>query len=173
MRFKMLIFSLFLSWMWVGISMAGSFQEYQVKAAFIYNFIKFIDWQNQKDFKDFNICILGEDPFGKAIDILEGKIVRGWRIKISRTNSVKATKECQVVFISSSERDSLKEVLSFFRGKPVLTISEVNGFIEQGGIINFIIVNDKIRFEINERVAKESGLKISSKLLRLARKVIR
>jgi hypothetical protein len=153
--------------------MAGSFQEYQVKAAFIYNFIKFIDWQNQKDFKDFNICILGEDPFGKAIDILEGKKVRGWRIKISRTNSVKATKECQVVFISSSERDSLKEVLSFFRGKPVLTISEVNGFIEQGGIINFIIVNDKIRFEINERVAKESGLKISSKLLRLARKVIR
>ena len=78
-----------------------------------------------------------------------------------------------MVSISSSERDSLKEVLSFFRGKPVLTISEVNGFIEQGGIINFIIVNDKIRFEINERVAKESGLKISSKLLRLARKVIR
>ena len=154
-------------------SKADSLKEYQIKAAFIYNFIKFIEWPNQNTFDTFNICILGKDPFGEAIDILKGKRVKGWKIKILRMNSLEKAESCQVIFISPSEASSLKEILSFFKNKPILTISEIPGFIEKGGIINFIIINNKIRFEINDKVAREGGLKISSKLLRLARKVIR
>ena len=154
-------------------SKADSLKEYQLKAAFIYNFIKFIEWPNQATFDTFNICLLGKDPFGKAIDILKGKEVKGWKINVLRINSLKEAENCQVVFISPLEATSLKKILNFLKNKPILTISEVAGFIEKGGIINFIIIKNKIRFEINERASREAGLKISSKLLRLARKVIR
>jgi len=171
--FKIWVLFLVLICFALSTGKAGTFREYQIKAAFIYNFIKFIEWPNQKAFDTFNICILGKDPFGEAIDILKGKRVKGWKIKILRMNSLEKAESCQVIFISPSEASSLKEILSFFKNKPILTISEIPGFIEKGGIINFIIINNKIRFEINDKVAREGGLKISSKLLRLARKVIK
>jgi len=154
-------------------SKADSFKEYQIKAAFIYNFIKFIEWPDENTFNTFNVCILGKDPFGRAMDILKEKKVKNAKINVLRINSLEKAEKCQVVFISPSEKNSLKKILDSLKIKPILTISEVPDFIKKEGIINFIIIKNKIRFEINEKASREAGLKISSKLLRLAKRVIK
>jgi len=145
--------------------------EYQIKAAFIYNFLKFIDLPKVKENGTINVCIFGDDPFGKAIYLLEGKKVGNKTLHIKKIDEVKKISGCQVVFFPASQKDKLKEALEFAKKKPILTIGEVPHFLDMGGVINFVIIDGKIRFEINESIARELGIKISSRLLRLARQV--
>jgi hypothetical protein len=146
--------------------------EYQVKAAYLYNFTKFIDWpSNNFTSADAPIVIgiMGENPFGKTLDdLVKGEVVRGHPLIIKRLNPGEDWRGCQVLFISHFEKDQLASLLQQLKGNPVLTVSDSSGFAEQGGIINFVIIQGKVKLEINPDAATAAGLQISSKLLRLA-----
>ena len=148
--------------------------EYQLKAAFLYNFAKFVEWPtNVFALEDSPIVVgvMGQNPFGEDLDnTIRNKTINKHPIEIKATDSISDAKKCQILFISTSERDRLADILSGLRGASVLTVGEADtqDFIKSGGMINFVLVNNKIRFQINNEAAKSAGLKISSKLLSLA-----
>lgn len=146
--------------------------EYQIKAAFILNFAKFIEWP-PKVFSGPSdpivVGILGEDPFNGALEqIIQGQTVQGRGIVLRWSRQVEELKTCQVLFISRSEEKSLPRIFGSLAGSSVLTVSDAERFSENGGIICLIRQENKVRFKINVRAAERAGLKISSKLLRLA-----
>ena len=149
--------------------------EYQVKAAFLYNFTKFTDWP-PRVFSSSNapifIGIVGEDPFGKTIDdVVSGEVVAGHPLVVKRLRAEDDLRSCHVLFISRSEKERLPEVLRQLKGTPVLSVSEISGFAEQGGMVNFQLANKTVKMEINQAAAEHAGLQISAKLLKLARLV--
>lgn len=147
-------------------------REYLVKAAFLYNFAKFVQWP-QGAFKDADaplvLCILGDDPFGSALNVLAGKTVGGRRLVIQRARNLTGLAPCHILFVASLRQPALRQVLGKVKGKPILTVSEIPDFTHQGGIIQFFTVQSKIRFEINPAAAAANDLKVSSQLLKLAR----
>jgi len=144
--------------------------EYDVKAAFIYNFLKFVEWPDKASADTtVNLCVLGNDPFGSAIDSVQGQIVNNKRIVIKRHNDTHALGKCQVLFISRSEKEQLSQILATLTGMNILTVSDTRGFAEQGVIINFYLEENKVRFEVNLDAINRSRLKISSRLLSLAK----
>jgi hypothetical protein len=144
--------------------------EYQVKAAFLYNFARFTSWPEHTS-SVFKLCILGDDPFGEALDALTGKMVHGEILMITRLVHPSELDGCELVYISTSHTDKLDELLALLREQAVLTVSDIDAFIDHGGIIGFRIVDNKVRFEINTTAAARAGLSISSKLLSLANRV--
>jgi YfiR/HmsC-like len=160
-------------------STSGS-SEYLIKAGFIYNFANLVQWPStsfaQSD-SPITIVILGEDHFGTTLDhVLEGKKVNSRSFVIKRARSLSELqralgpqKECQILYVSSSEMPHLSEAIQILKGAPVLTIGETPGFARSGGIINLILEDNKVRFEVNVQAAKEADLNISSRLLALAR----
>jgi len=160
-------------------------REYQVKAAFLYNFVKFVDWPKEK-VADGNepiiIGVIGKDPFGKAFDPIKKKQVKGKKVVIKRFQDLEESKQsdeqtalirkCHLLFICSSEKKKLREIINLVKDDSVLTVGEVKGFLESGGIINFLMEDKKVCFEINNAAAKQTKLKIRSKLLRLAKRII-
>jgi hypothetical protein len=151
-------------------SAANPAGEYEVKAAFLYNFARFVEWpaQGHSQPNVLTLCILGGNPFGSDIDALAGKSVGQATLQVRRIGIEQAS-ACQIVFISSSEGPRLESELAQMRGRPVLTIADSPGFSERGAVINFYLDQGKVRFEINIDAAQRSGLTISSQLLRLAR----
>jgi hypothetical protein len=152
---------------------AQGLSEYEVKAAFLYNFTKFVEWPPSA-FADGNaplrICVLGEDPFGRSLNAVaaEGE-VEGHRLMVVSQETLARAAGCQVLFVSRSERERLPQILAPLKSSPVLTVGDTKGFLDQGGIVNFILEGSRVHFEINPVAAEQAGLKISSKLLRLAR----
>ncbi len=147
-----------------------TFGEYEVKAAFIYNFLKFIEWpESAPSDSTINLCIIGDDPFGTAINPVEGDSKSNKKILIKRYNKPTGLEGCKILFICRSEKRQLSDILNAIKNMNVLTISDTEGFAEQGVIINFYIQDNKIRFEINKNAADRAGLKISSRLLSLAK----
>jgi hypothetical protein len=149
--------------------------EYQVKAAFLFNFTKFTDWP-PKAFPSSNaplvIGIVGEDPFGKTIDdVVSGEVVAGHPLVVKRLRADGDLRGCHVLFISRSEKERLPEVLRQLKGSPVLSVSEIDGFAAQGGMVNLLLANKTVKMEINQAAAEHAGLQISAKLLKLARLV--
>lgn len=146
--------------------------EYLIKAVYMYNFMKFVEWPPEA-FKDslspINLYILGTDPFGGTLNFINDKMVKGRRLHIKHVNHVNEISGGHILFISVSERENLRHTLRAVKNSAILTVSEIDGFAEQGGIINFITVENRIQFGINPDAAEQSGLKISSQLLRLAR----
>jgi YfiR/HmsC-like len=148
--------------------------ESQVKAAFVFNFVKFVDWPSEA-FNDSGapiiVGVVGEDSTSSAIDqTINGKTANGRRLLIKRFPNFKAITRCHILFISFSQRDNLRQILAAV-GPAVLTVGETEGFAQMGGIINFTIVDKKVRFEINQTAAERAGLRVSAKLLSLARAV--
>ncbi len=146
--------------------------EYQVKAAFLYNFTKFTEWPASA-FTSSNaplvIGIVGEDPFGPMLDdFVSGESVRGRPLTVKRLPAGEEMRSCHVLFISRSEKDRLPALLSRLKGSPVLIVGDFNGFAQQGGMVNLLLVNKTVKMEINQAPAAEAGLQLSSKLLRLA-----
>jgi hypothetical protein len=145
--------------------------EYQVKAAFLYNFVKFVDWPATPAAQDgpIEICVLGKDPFAGALErVVEGKTVNGRPLVIRRIGDITAARPCQVLFVSASEAGRVSEITKAVRGWNVLTVSEIDRFSERGGIITFLMEGQRVRFQINPKRAASAGLTISSKLLQLA-----
>jgi hypothetical protein len=147
--------------------------EYLIKAGFIYNFAKLVAWPAgsfaQPD-SPIVIGILGTDPFGDVIDrILADKKVDARRFVIKRLKWGMDLKDCDILFIGASEAVHLEEVLHSLKGQPILTIGETPGFARRGCIINLIVEDNKVRFEVNLDAAKQADLNISSRLLALAK----
>ena len=149
--------------------------EYEIKAAFLYNFAKFIEWPNSSTqcLQDSAIIgILGEDPFGIILEHVIGeKTIRMKKISIQRYSDIQNIRECHILFISQSERERLSAVLYQLRQRHILTVSEIDHFAEQGGMIGLYIENNRIRFRINQDAIEAANLRISSKLLKLASSV--
>jgi hypothetical protein len=159
----------------VGTASAAADQpplEYQVKAAFLLNFTKFVEWPAQ-DFtapdSPISICVLGDAPVGSVLEqMVQGEQVDGRKLVMQRAPSDPA-KSCQVLFVSKSDKEGTKLIGEMGRG--VLTVGEDDDFLASGGMINFIIDNRRVRFDINQKAVENSSLKLSSKLFQVARKV--
>lgn len=146
--------------------------EYEVKAAFLLNFARFVEWPGESRPGPIRLCIVGRDPFGAALDqVVGGRLVNGRAIEIHRSPTPVGLKRCHIVFVSHSENAHLSQVLTELEGAPALTVSEIEGFASKGGMIGFALDESRIRLEINLEPAAKSQLKISSQLLRVAKLV--
>lgn len=146
--------------------------EYQLKAAFLFNFVKFVEWPSAASANPKSpivIGILGENPFGSDLArTIRGKTVNNRPLEVKEFHSVIETTNCHVLFISASAKKQLPDIFNGLGGVCVLTVGETDGFTQTGGMVNFVLEGNKIRFEIRDDAAKKAGLKISSKLLSLA-----
>ncbi len=150
---------------------ATTSREYLLKAAFLYNFAKFTSWPTEAISgagKPVRLCILGKDPFGAALESIEGKNIQQRPLVTIRIARVSDAEECHIIFIGSSEQERLRGILDYLRELPILTIAEMSNFARVGGIIGLKTVEDRIRFDINVDAANEANLKFSYKLLQLA-----
>jgi uncharacterized protein DUF4154 len=147
--------------------------EYQVKAAFLLNFTKFVEWPAPAfadEHAPLTICILGEDPFGTTLDdMVKGEAVKGHELVIQRIRRAPMPKACQVLFVARPEKE-ISKVLSEL-GPGVLTVGEGEKFLQDGGIIAFVIEDRRVRFDIDQRAAARAMLGISSRLMNVARSV--
>jgi hypothetical protein len=146
--------------------------EYQIKAAFLYNFARFVEWPSTA-FADsmapFTFGILGSDPFGRDIDqAVQGKIIAGRLARVERLHGTPALGQCQLLFVGASEADYVGMILAALQGVPILLVADMPDFARRGGHIQLFTENNKVRFEINVGSADRAGLKVGSKLLRLA-----
>jgi hypothetical protein len=163
---------LLLGFIFTSAGFAQTIDEYQVKAAFLYNFAKFVEWPAQtfKTDKDpVRICVLGQDPFGSSLgDAVGGKTVLGRPFVLSNISSADQVTDCQILFISSSERKRLKAIFAELRTTGVLTVGETDGFATQGGIVNFKLLDGRVCLEINIEASAQAKLRINSSVLSLA-----
>jgi hypothetical protein len=150
--------------------------EYLIKAGFIYNFAKLVEWPTTafaRQDSPIVIGILGDDPFGATLDriVADKKIDgRGFTVKRLRWGKdLKELRECNILFVSSSEKEHIDSVVDAMKWLPILTIGDAPGFAKRGGIVNFTVEDNKVRFEVNVEAAKRAELTISSRLLTLAR----
>jgi len=147
-------------------------KEYPIKAAFLFNFAQFVDWP-PTTFANTNapfcIGILGDDPFGTILDqTVRGENVDGHPLVIQRYGRVEDVKTCQILFVSRSEGAHMDQILAALKGKNILTVGDMDGFIKNGGVIRFVTEQNKVHFRVSLEAAKNAGLTISSKMLRLA-----
>ena len=150
--------------------------EYKIKAAYLYNFAKLTDWPEDA-FPDpdapFTVGVLGKDPFAGLLEqTVKDKTIAGRKIVIVHFQQWSEVKDCQLLFVCSSAGSPVSMHLKRLSEKPILTVGDIEGFVNQGGIIGLIKRGAEIRFEINREVAKQARLKLSSKLLRLAENVL-
>lgn len=147
--------------------------EYQVKAAYLFNFLKFVEWP-EDSFADplapIVIGVVGEDPFGSALpEVIIGKTVQGRDLVLRKYHAGDDLRGAHLLFISVSERKQLPQILSTLRGSNVLTVADTEGFLDAGGMIQFLNENEQVHFAINADAVSKSRLKMSSKLLSLAK----
>ena len=162
----------FLIFAFVTPARAQSANEYQVKAAFILNFARFVEWPGDMSNTSgtLTVCVLGEDPFGDSLDrVVSRSTANGRRMVVRRTKWGDNVRACHVLFISSSERHRVRQILDAVRGASVLTIADMGDFNRAGGMIKFFIHDNKVFFEINANAAAQAGLKVSSRLMALSR----
>jgi hypothetical protein len=148
--------------------------EYDVKAAFLYNFTKFVEWPAAAfaDAGKLKVCVLGDNPLSRSLQAVNNEPVGTRKLMVVRADSIAKPGGCQVLFISRSERERLPQVLATVGDAPVLTIGDTKGYADQGVVINFTLEGSKVRFEINTEAADKAGLKVSSKLLQLALRTV-
>ena len=149
--------------------------EHEIKAAFLYNFAAFTEWPSSafsNRESPFLIGVVGRDPFGSILEeTFRGKDVGGRRITVKRASDVKELGACHLVFVPASEREKTARILESLKESPTLIVGEAEGFTATGGCIGFFAEGRKVRFEVNLQAVNRAGLKVSSKLLRLARVV--
>ncbi|HLG97565.1 MAG TPA: YfiR family protein [Bryobacteraceae bacterium] len=143
--------------------------EYAVKALFLYNFAKFADWPPTMAGGPICIGVIGDDPFGQVLDdAVAGKTVNGRAFVVRRFKSEQDARQCHIVFVNLEKR-LMRPALEKLKDCGVMTVGDARGFAEAGGVVNFLLVDDRVRFEINLDAAARAGLKFSSKLLMLAK----
>ncbi len=155
---------------------AGRPTEYQLKAADLVAFGRFVEWPQRPRTPDetFDLCVLGQDPFGPALDVAaRGEDIGGIPAAVKRIARPHDALACRVLFIASSEESQLDSIFGALGSSPVLTVSDIPRFIRRGGMIEFYLEESRVRFEVNLAVAKSAGLNMSSELLKLARVVRR
>ena len=156
----------------IAVGAQPHLDEYQVKAAFLYNFAKFVDWPPQgfKDAADpIAICIAGETPIYAQLDsAVAGKMAGNRSFAVRKVSDAQHTDGCHILFIGLAEQKHMPALLAGIRKWGVLTVGETPEFIPNGGVVNFKLESGRVRFEINLEAAEQEQLRISSKLLSLA-----
>ena len=149
--------------------------EYEVKAAFLYNFAKFVEWPAEtysSPTAPIRLCVLGEDPFGRILDhVVQGKSINGRTLTILRSRQVRELRACHILFIGASEQNRLPGIFAALQGSSALSVGDTEQFAQSGGAIQFTLQDNRVRFTINLAASERARLKISSKLLSLARVV--
>jgi hypothetical protein len=144
-------------------------RKYPLLSAYIYNFTQFTTWPASASHELFSVCVLGHDPFGAALDPLKSRTVLGKKIAIHRYGDAGADiAGCNVLFIAKSAAGDAKDVLARLKNAPVLTMSEIDGFSDEGGMVEFRPEDGRIGIVIGLPAVKAAGISISSKLLSLA-----
>jgi hypothetical protein len=143
--------------------------EYQVKAAYLLNFGKFVTWPVNPPSQDFPICVFGADPFGSLLDAtVRGEKIDGKPVVAQRIKAGENAAACKVLFIGRSEESQRKRLLAGLKKSGVLTVSDIPGFLDHGGMIQFVTTGSRVRFEVNLNAAQEGGIALSSELLKVA-----
>ena len=150
----------------------GSSLEYQVKAAYLLNFTRYVDWPTgafEAPGVPMTICVLGRDPFGSVLDAtVRGKVTQGRPLSVRRIQTARGASACHLVFVSQETWRNRGELLDSLRTKGLLTVGESDQFAQQGGVIGFVIQDETVRFVVNADARDQAGLRISSRMLSLA-----
>lgn len=154
-----------------GTAGASEFDEYAIKAAYLYNFAKYVEWPPgtfASTDAPLLICIAGDDPFGDALAALSGKMIENHPVEVRRLAVTTDLNPCQIVFVSRAEQGRFKALLAKLARQPILTVSDISDFAQAGGMIGLIEADQRIRFNINLNAARQAHLRLSSQLLKLA-----
>ena len=154
-----------------GDAAAAANSEYRVKAAFLYNFMKFVEWPGDGLSRPgtLTLGILGKDPFGDALDEVRDKTAKGRRVVVLHLRGIEDLKECDLLFVCASEKGHLAQIFKGLQNHRILTVADHEGFCQAGGMINLVFLNNRVGFEVNVAAATRARLRVSSQLLRLAR----
>lgn len=145
--------------------------EYQVKAAFVFNFAKFTDWAGESAREPaLTVCVAGRDPFGSALTAFDGRSVNGREFRVRRAVPADELRGCHILYITQSEERRLNAYLHAATG-PILTVSDIEGFVDAGGMIGLVVADERVQFDVNLTPTHQAGLKLSSQMLRLARNI--
>ena len=171
----MLIVPLVSLWPAAGAAQDVAVSEAEAKAAFLYNFAKFVEWPAKaftSDSEPISVAVFGDDQFAvKLSALLQQRKAHGRSFHVRKAFSVQEAKEAHIAFISSEENKRVAQILDGINNSPTLTVGESEPFFEHGGMINFVVEDKKLRFDINVGAAEKASLNVSSQLLRLARKL--
>lgn len=171
----LLLFLIISSLFFLPYAYAQTFRlnEYEIKAAYIYNFAKFVEWPKES-FADeqspINICIFGHDPFGDAFQSIKEKTAQGRKVVITRTNSLQNLRKCNILFVNPNSEEQIPAIVELAIALSILTVSDFEKYAKYGVAINFYLQNNKVKFSINPDSAKRSKLSINSMLLDIAKK---
>ena len=158
----------------VGVGHASVRSEYELKAAFLFNFTRFVSWHEPpSDNPPLVVCVIGDNPFGDLLDPLIGKRSQGRDLELNYVRDPSGISACNVLFISASESRNLSALLALAQEYQVLTVSDIAGFVQAGGVIGYVQRGNVIRFEVNLAAAAANGLSVNSRLLELAARVTR
>jgi hypothetical protein len=150
----------------------GTQHEYELKAGVLYHIIEYVQWPAEvvsNTPATLQIGLIGQIPFADALEVLNGKTIQGRQLIVKRISDLPAAANCQVLFIGESEKPRIPEIVAEVKDRPILTVSEVEGFAEQGGMVNLLAGPNRIVMEINREVTGKAKLNISSQLLKLAK----
>jgi hypothetical protein len=168
---RTLEYALILGSVWIA-PLRAEVEEYQLKAAVVYNFAKFVEWPPQSFASASDpiaVCIIGENPFGGWLgETLGGRAVGGRSFVIRHVSEPHEVTRCQILFVSSSEKKRFHAILAEIRADGVLTVGDTPGFAALGGVVNLRLDGETVRMEVNIESAKQKKLQISAKLLSLA-----
>lgn len=169
----LLIFSMAAASSKTFLAQAKDPTEYEIKAAFLLNFAKFVEWPSDafaNDIAPINLCVIRYDPFGSALDdTIRGKIINNRQLLARRISELPDLKSCQMVFVSDREDKRLPEILGSAKGSNALIVGESEDFAERGGSVQFYLENSRLRFAVNVDAVQRARLTVSSKLLMLAK----
>ena len=147
--------------------------EYDVKAAFVLNFVRYVEWPASHRTPPLRLCTLETNPFGTRLQtVVGGEQWEGAGIDVRVVADMRRSVDCHLLYVAEGVTDRFANGISALSGLPVLTVGEHDRFLERGGMIRLFVEDNKIRFSINQKAAETVGLLISSRLLRLARTVI-
>jgi hypothetical protein len=156
---------------------AQKLEEYDVKAAYLYGFGRFVEWPAAAPpaaGKAFGVCVIGADPFGRRLDeAVAGAVMKDKPVVVHRITQLEQSGPCHTLFISASEGDRLGRILAGLGNRPVLTVSDVPQFAQRGGMIGFTLDGSRVRFTVNLAAAHEAGLQMNSELLRVAVEILK
>jgi YfiR/HmsC-like len=158
-----------------GFAQANRPTDFQIKAAYLYNFGRFVEWPPSSLKNDnFVVCVLGRDPFGPALDkVLTGETISGKPVMAKRISNPQESNTCQILFLNETDEDHLTRLLGALDKEAVLTVSDAPRFSQRGGMIQFVMDGQRVRFEVNLAATQHAGLALSSELLRVASTVHR
>jgi hypothetical protein len=147
--------------------------EYDVKAAFVLNFVRYVEWPSQRKSPPLRICVLATNPFGDRLEsVVSDEQWQGGGVEVRPVADMRAAAACHLLYVPRAAADRFAAGISAISGVAVLTVGEHDRFLEQGGMIHLFVEENRVRFSINQKAADLVGLQISSRLLRLARNVI-